>query len=409
LPRPHASLRAALPGEKATGHVQPEAAADLVRREHAKVCGVPVALVLLVAAASRVRKTPGAPTANVAMASVGGRLGSLEAEADSESLISLLEEKRLGAFFERARQEPSSVLQLLRDAGIYGVIAYLIAFILFYGTAAPIAEVSYYALRGVWFDPRPLLLGGEGRAEALALFASFYLLCKPFAPVRLGGALYLTPDVKRFIEDRPVLANVFDAARKAAAAVGELVSSAAGGVLSRVSPREALKGELLALAAKAKGGIATLDEDDQARFEELLLVELPKLNPVAEPTRSELFSGEWECRWTNEKEINFAVKNGLFGLPWVRTYQTIDIAAGTLENVLEFEDGELRVNSSIAPDSADGQRFQFAFESCSLRRKSFRIPLPPVGRGWGELLYLDDEMRIQRDIRGDMLVATKVR
>ena len=38
----------------------------------------------------------------------------------------------------------------------------------------------------------------------------------------------------------------------------------------------------------------------------------------------------------------------------------------------------------------------------------FEVPLPPVGRGWGELLYLDDEMRIQRDVRGDLLVATKV-
>ena len=36
------------------------------------------------------------------------------------------------------------------------------------------------------------------------------------------------------------------------------------------------------------------------------------------------------------------------------------------------------------------------------------MPLPPVGRGWGELLYLDDQLRIQRDVRGDTLVAVKV-
>ena len=35
------------------------------------------------------------------------------------------------------------------------------------------------------------------------------------------------------------------------------------------------------------------------------------------------------------------------------------------------------------------------------------LPFPPVGRGWGELLYLDDELRIQRDVRGDLLVATR--
>ena len=45
---------------------------------------------------------------------------------------------------------------------------------------------------------------------------------------------------------------------------------------------------------------------------------------------------------------------------------------------------------------------------CSLAWRDARVPLPPVGRGWGELLYLDDELRIQRDVRGDMLVATRV-
>ena len=105
------------------------------------------------------------------------------------------------------------------------------------------------------------------------------------------------------------------------------------------------------------------------------------------------------------------MRNGLFGLPWVRTYQAIDLARGSLENVLEFDGGELRVGSTIAPDEADekGTRFDFAFRNCALTWRNVRVPLPPVGRGWGELLYLDDDLRIQRDVRGDMLVATKVR
>ena len=52
-------------------------------------------------------------------------------------------------------------------------------------------------------------------------------------------------------------------------------------------------------------------------------------------------------------------------------------------------------------------RFNFAFEQCSLTWRALKVPLPPVGRGWGELLYLDDELRIQRDVRGDMIVATR--
>ena len=48
---------------------------------------------------------------------------------------------------------------------------------------------------------------------------------------------------------------------------------------------------------------------------------LPALNPTAEPARSDGFSAEWECRWTSEKEINFARETGLFGQKWKRTYQ----------------------------------------------------------------------------------------
>ena len=43
--------------------------------------------------------------------------------------------------------------------------------------------------------------------------------------------------------------------------------------------------------------------------------------------------------------------------------------------------------------------------------RAFREGLTPllfVSRGWGELLYLDAELRIQRDLRGDIVIATKV-
>ena len=101
--------------------------------------------------------------------------------------------------------------------------------------------------------------------------------------------------------------------------------------------RCARKDELLELCAKAEAGVGRLDEAEQARFDELLLRELPALNPTPQPTQSSRFTGTWECRWTDEKELNFAVANGLFGLPWLRTYQEIDISASSLVNVLEFE------------------------------------------------------------------------
>ena len=65
--------------------------------------------------------------------------------------------------------------------------------------AGTISEVGYHYLRGGWVDPHKLFLedGAEGKAETLALLATFYRECKQFAPVKLGVALLITPDVKQ--------------------------------------------------------------------------------------------------------------------------------------------------------------------------------------------------------------------
>ena len=73
------------------------------------------------------------------------------------ALLELLEESRLREFGARVFAEPKALLPLLQDAGIYGVVAYLCAFALFYASAVPIAEVGYHAVSGTWYDPRVLL------------------------------------------------------------------------------------------------------------------------------------------------------------------------------------------------------------------------------------------------------------
>ncbi len=68
---------------------------------------------------------------------------------------------------------------------------------------------------------------------------------------------------------------------------------------------------------------------------------------MVDPARSNLLTGEWELRWTDEKEVNIAVANS--------NYQTIDVSGGRLVNVIEFkEGGELRTGLSITPDRTDG-------------------------------------------------------
>jgi len=324
----------------------------------------------------------------------------MTAASDDPSLFELVEARDFGTLVQRAREEPSTLLELIKDAGVAGALSYTAVELTFFAVALPIGYFSWHASTGEWLQPLLLLQedGVEGKARLLGLLLSYIVLLKSFFPVRLGSTLLLTPYAKRLV-DR--------AASLSLPSLGGLGLAGLGAGDSDAAARGLLKSELLELATLSRGGILPFDEAEQERFD-MLMEELPALNPTADPARSEDFSGEWECRWTSEKELNFAVDKGLFGLPWTRTYQTIDVPNGLLENVIEFEGGFLKVGSTIKPDDKIGSRFNFEFERCSVKWRDWTVPLPPVGRGWGELLYLDSELRIQRDLRGDIVIATRV-
>ena len=174
-----------------------------------------------------------------------------------------------------------------------------------------------------------------------------------------------------------------------------------------VGPKSTPKQQLIDLCAGSNYGAIPIDRN---RLDELI-DELAAANPTPRPAESPKFSGNWKLLWTTESELLFAVEKGLFAAgPCVGVEQTIDVANGRLENLVLFDnDSRLFVGSTIEPDASDasGVRFDFAFSSCSLRWRGYDIPLPPVGKGWGDLLYLDDDLRVQRDVRGDLLIATK--
>lgn len=124
-------------------------------------------------------------------------------------------------------------------------------------------------------------------------------------------------------------------------------------------------------------------------------------------TTGESLSATWRLLWTTEKEQLFIIEKApLFGTRTGDVLQVIDVSKRTLNNVITFPPhGVFFVRSSI--EVASPQRVNFRFTSAVLRGKNWEIPLPPFGQGWFDTVYLDDDLRVVKDIRGDFLVVDR--
>ncbi|XP_073273924.1 probable plastid-lipid-associated protein 11, chloroplastic [Primulina huaijiensis] len=124
-------------------------------------------------------------------------------------------------------------------------------------------------------------------------------------------------------------------------------------------------------------------------------------------TTDETLSATWRMLWTTEKEQLFIIKNArVFGTAAGDVLQVIDTAGKSLNNVITFPpDGVFFVRSDI--QIASPQRVNFQFTSAVLRGKGWEFPLPPFGQGWFESYYMDDEIRVVKDIRQDYLVVER--
>lgn len=131
-----------------------------------------------------------------------------------------------------------------------------------------------------------------------------------------------------------------------------------------------------------------------------------------------LFDTIWRRVWTTEKEINFFQDVKLSKC----ITQTISYTSnddGRLENLIQFVNGGfLSVEGVLSVDDPKddsgisiksiNQRTNFQFTSAKLNfgwgGRTFTIP--PVGSGWFDTIYLDDDLRIDINSRDDILICT---
>ncbi|KAJ9171223.1 hypothetical protein P3X46_014615 [Hevea brasiliensis] len=175
---------------------------------------------------------------------------------------------------------------------------------------------------------------------------------------------------------------------------------------SATTQSQSAKQHLLSLISDQDRGLKT-QNDPEKRASIIQAIDAMAEKGKGTVTTANSLSATWRLLWTTEKEQLFIIEKApLFGTKAGDVLQVIDVEKRTLNNVITFPPfGVFFVRSNI--EIASSQRVNFRFTSAVLRGKSWEIPLPPFGQGWFKSVYLDDDIRVVKDIRGDYLVVDR--
>eukprot|EP00884_Botryococcus_braunii_P020507 jgi/Botrbrau1/713/Bobra.160_2s0036.1 len=179
-------------------------------------------------------------------------------------------------------------------------------------------------------------------------------------------------------------------------------------IFDRVKPQskelESVISRLLSLAEGTNLGTKT---DPETKKELLRLVDVLEDAQKGAPTTDSRINATWKLLWTTEKETLFIVQNAwIFGTKAGGVYQVIDVDNSKLGNVITFPpDGAFIVDSTLSREGR--QRLNFKFTAAKLKLPSRTISLPPYGQGWFDTVYIDNRIRVAKDIRGDTLIVTR--
>jgi hypothetical protein len=173
------------------------------------------------------------------------------------------------------------------------------------------------------------------------------------------------------------------------------------------------------------GSTSLIPNQNRARLKERLLVEcrrrpesssrattiqeivneLAPLSPITATASSPLLQKKWNLEWTTEKEINFFINQGISSTGSI--YQVIQ-GNNTLINQIPFvRGGGLGVTGELSVADANSRRTDFCFtEACLDLGRWGKFNIPPIGKGWFDTVYLDENLRVDVNSRDDMLICT---
>jgi hypothetical protein len=147
------------------------------------------------------------------------------------------------------------------------------------------------------------------------------------------------------------------------------------------------------------------DQDKRQRIEQIIF-QLAEFSPIQQTATSRSLQKLWKLEWTTEKEINFFIEKQITNGDITQL-----IEGSLLRNNIPWKNGGLSVSGELTTrSSASDVRTDFSFTTAVLDLGRWGIfKLPPVGQGWFDTIYLDEELRVDVNSRDDILICTPQR
>lgn len=150
----------------------------------------------------------------------------------------------------------------------------------------------------------------------------------------------------------------------------------------------------------------------------------------ADTDQRQFLSGTWELIYTTEKEINFFKTSWPFAKV-TSIIQNMDLYEnGIVDNVINFSDGDAQFrvtgtvqavddnkNNNDQNDVNDNDekmtapcydRVEFEFTKAVAKVWGQDINLPPVGTGWFDTMYCENDIRLSKDSRNDWSIFRRM-
>ena len=152
---------------------------------------------------------------------------------------------------------------------------------------------------------------------------------------------------------------------------------------------------------------AGLDVSYEEKIREIMI----EISQSRNGDQRESLSGLWELIYTTEKEINFFKTSWPFAKVSIITQELELTDTQTVNNNIRFEGGgkfAVSGDTKIVDGDDEYDRVAFEFTDAKALVWGKEVQLPPIGIGWFDTMYCNEDFRLSRDSRGDWSVFRRI-